>query len=137
MIRETVNFVGSAAEGVIVRTFTGAKNEVVDTSNYASDLGTGFCCGAFKFASCANKVLETGRDTFYRRSDVVVRNVVFEVTKRTLKALGQDLGGVVVILEGIFTNKVNANTLAFILDNRLGIDKRNKTAYCMNQATVS
>lgn len=81
-------------------------------------LGTRVTCGLVKLGS-PNEILETARDIFYRGSDAVVKKLVWEVTKRTLKAIASDLGEAVDIWEGIFTpGNVNAGTLTFILDNK-------------------
>lgn len=74
--------------------------------------------GFFEVATIANAILEIARETFRRGSDDVVKDLVLSVSKRTLRAMGEDLGNAFAIWEEIFTNKVNKEALEVILRNR-------------------
>jgi hypothetical protein len=86
--------------------------------DFLSEQGTRLVSIPFEWATDANVVLETARDTFLAGSDAVVKNFVLEVTIRALDAIAQDLGHSIRICEGIFTNRINIKTRRFIIANK-------------------
>ena len=67
----------------------------------------------------ANNILEAARTIFCKGAGNVVKNVVFEVMRCTLVAIGlTDFAQALQIWRDIFSNNANTETLAFILERK-------------------
>ena len=85
----------------------------------ASKTGTVIVGRTFRVLTDADENLLTAKNIYLAGSNAAVKGLASQVTQRTLRAIGQDdLVQALLIWKGIFTNHVNQDTLAFILQHK-------------------